>query len=143
MKWAGKPIPITGSRNQRASEIVQQSLVGLDVNLGILRLRQQPRPLLDIEFLPMLETESQKPIVRRLAIEVRNNLLGAPAQGRVAAQQVRAQPFGGCWTEGENLGANRPVNGRVVIPEKVEQGCPLPLGEHFRQIDGASTSHIS
>ena len=106
---------------------VQQCLVGLDVDERVIGLRKQPRARFEVEFLAVPEAKAEEMVVRRLPVEVENNLPRAPAQSGVVAHGVRPQPVSGRWAAGENLLPDRPVNERILIAQQAEQGNSLAL----------------
>jgi hypothetical protein len=58
---------------------VQHGLVGFDVDQRILRLREEPRALFEVEFLAVPEAKGKEMVVRGLPVEVEHNLAGVPA----------------------------------------------------------------
>lgn len=75
-----------------AGKIVQQRAVSLDVDVGILRLRKQPRATFEIEFGIGLKTERKKAGVGGFAVEMFDDFLGALAEQRIAFLQTRLEP---------------------------------------------------
>lgn len=104
-------------------------------------LGEHQRALLQVEVLSVPEAEGKKVVIGGLAVKVQNDLLRPAAEGRVIAHRVRAEPLGGAGAAGNNLLADRAVNGRVLIREQVKQSESLALGEPFRQCYGASAIH--
>jgi len=98
-------------------EGVQQGRVRFHIGVRVMGLRQQPRPLLEIQVLPALQTEGEKAIIRFQAVEVPDDILRPSANQRVATQGMRPQPAAGSVAQGKNLPAHRLVNGGVVVPE--------------------------
>src|ERR1039458_9611997 len=120
---------------------VQHSLVGLDIDQRILCLREQPCRQFEVEFLAVTEAKRKEMVVRRLAVEVQNDLARAPAQRWVVAHGERPQPLGGRGTAGKKLLADRPVNHWIIIAQQTEQGDALALRELLRRCGSANRIH--
>ena len=123
---SAKPAP------QFVGVTVQHGLIGFDVDQRILRLRQQPRALFEVEFLAVPEAKGKEMVVRGLPVEVEHNLPRAPAQRGVVAHGVWPQPLGGRRAAGQKLLPHRPVNERILVRQQTEQGDSLALGKLLR-----------
>jgi hypothetical protein len=58
---------------------VQHGLVSFDIDERVLRLREEPRALFEVEFLAVPEAKGKEMVVRGLPVEVEHNLAGVPA----------------------------------------------------------------
>jgi hypothetical protein len=54
-------------------------LVSFDIDERVLRLREEPRALFEVEFLAVPEAKGKEMVVRGLPVEVEHNLAGVPA----------------------------------------------------------------
>src|SRR5437588_12508074 len=93
---------------------------------------EQPRGFLKVKILAVLQAKRQETIVPGLAVEVRNDLLRAPAQDRVAAQDVGSEPPRGLRTVRKDFFPHRLIDSGVLIGQQVEKGSSSALRELFR-----------
>ena len=94
--------------------------------------REQPGALFEVEFLTVADAEGEKVVIGGLALEVEDDMPRAPAQRGVVAHRVRTKPLRGGRPAGNDLLADRAVNGWVLVRQQADQGEPLALRELFR-----------
>src|ERR1051326_7761726 len=75
--------------------MVEQGLVGLQVDPWISCFGEQPGGWFEIEILPVLEAEFEKAVIARLPLKMRHDLLSAPAQRWIVTADMGPQPLGG------------------------------------------------
>src|SRR5581483_10041030 len=120
---------------------VEEGLVGLDVDVWILRLREQPGGFLEVQVLALLEAEGEKPVVSRPAGEILDDFLGTPAEGGIGAERVRPQPVDGVLAAGKNLVADDLVDGGVFVAEEIDEGGLLAFREWLGTLGGGGGAH--
>src|SRR5215831_21024753 len=72
---------------------------------------------------------------------MKHDFLRSAPEGRLTAQDVRPQPVSRLWPEGKEFLANGVINRGVIIPQQIDQGCPLALGETLRGREETSRFH--
>jgi hypothetical protein len=112
---------------QLAGIIVQQSGIGLQIRLRILRAAKQQHALLKVKVFALIEAERQELRVGFLAGKVIHDFAGAPAQNGIAAQCVLAHPIGTGRAVGEDGRAHRAIHLCVVVRQQADQSFAMPF----------------
>ena len=80
-------------------------------------------------------------IIRRLALEMKDYLLGTASKRRFSAERMGPQPIDGFRPEGKDLFANSTVNDRIIVGKQTQKGRSLAWREPFRFCDETSRFH--
>ncbi len=110
---------------QLAGVSVEQSRVGVQIDVRVLSAAKEQHTLLEVEVLALVEAEGQKLGVGVLAGKLIDDFAGATAQDGIIAQGVLAQPIGTGTAVGKNGFPNGAIHFSVLVRQQVDQGFPM------------------